>query len=402
VQGARAPRHPPALDPCGIIASSRLEVFHWSVPLATEPEARECWGDRPGDCRAEGGGERSELVDQLWDGPPCLAWRRGCSPQCRFAPGGRNPLGYLFVPPRPEAVWGDRPGGCRAEGGGERSELVPQFRTAPLGVACGSATPPNVASLLGGETPPRCLSPSRRRRRRAGGTGPADAGPRGVVSGANSSTTPGTAPLASPGGEAAPPNVASLLGGETPWGTCLSPLGRRPFGGTGPADAGPRGVVSVSELVDQLWDGPPRLAWRRGCSPQCRFAPGGRNPLGYLFVPPRPEAVWGDRPGDCRAEGGGERSELVDQLWDGPPRLAWRRGCSPQCRFAPGGRNPLGYLFVPLGRRRRAGGTGPADAGPRGAVSGANSWISSGTAPLASPGGEAAPPNVASLLGGET
>jgi hypothetical protein len=286
-------------------------------------------------CRAEGGGERSELVDHgSPDGPPRLAWRRGCSPQRRFAPGGRE----LVCPPRDRAERGSAGGG-----GGDR---------------------------------------------------PGVAGSRGAVSGANSWTT-------SPDG---PPRLAwrrgcspqrSLLGGENLF--VSRPSGAREWGGPARRSRVESGANSWTTSPD----GPPRLAWRRGCSPQRRFAPGGSvEPLGYLFVPPRPGAVWGDRPGECRVEGGGERSELVDHLsgrppsprlaarllpptslrsWgekppgvlvcppsaggrlggparrsrvegggerselvitasrDGPPRLAWRRGCSPQRRFAPGG-----------------------------------------------------------------
>ncbi|HSJ27271.1 MAG TPA: hypothetical protein VLB67_03610, partial [Acidimicrobiia bacterium] len=69
------------------------------------------------------------------------------------------------------------------------SELVDHSGTAPLGVACGSATPPNVASLLGGNL--------------------------GVVSVSELVGHSGTAPLGVACGSATPPNVASLLGGGT-------------------------------------------------------------------------------------------------------------------------------------------------------------------------------------------
>jgi hypothetical protein len=169
-------------------------------------------------------------------------------------------------------------------------------RSAPLGVAFGSATPPNVASLLGGES-----SVSRRLAWRRGGSPPCRFAP-----GGESSVSAG-----SPVGRLVP-RRSLVLGGERFF---LSPLGRRPFGGTRRAEPGEGGgLVPV---------GPPRRRLRLRHSPQRRFAPGGREfcfrglacgeagppkvacPGGreVLSVPPRPEAVWGDTPGGARRGG---------------------------------------------------------------------------------------------------
>jgi hypothetical protein len=203
-----------------------------------------------------------------WTPPRSLPSARCPTPSTKSAANTDGACeGIRSVPTRPEAVWGDRPGGAgptrgpvhrgrppsaspaapplpplslRSWGEKLREGAVRETnswtsppRTAPLGVACGSATPPTVASLLGGETERRgrCAKRTRGPVHRGRPPSASPAAPplpplslrswgeklrEGAVRETNPWTSPPrTAPLGVACGSATPPTVASLLGGET-------------------------------------------------------------------------------------------------------------------------------------------------------------------------------------------
>jgi hypothetical protein len=199
------------------------------------PMSLRSWGERTRLSLASGRGELVAVAPSLPDVAWLLVARSCLSPLDRAERGsaeegarvansritlpGKAPLGVAFgsaTPPNVASLLGGeilfaptRPMGSeevlrRGRGWRTRGSLLPG--KGPLGVAFGSATPPNVASLLGGEIlgkPPNVAAP--------GGRDLGEAPQRRFAPGGSGF---GKAPLGVAFGSATPPNVASLLGGE--------------------------------------------------------------------------------------------------------------------------------------------------------------------------------------------
>jgi hypothetical protein len=157
----------PAGNPFMSLSSRRSRPSHRPAPFGR--------AERP-PTRRENQTARSSSIPRSRTAPLASPDGEAAPPQCRSAPGGRN-LSRGFVPPRPEAGWGDRTS-RRLGRGGQRAKRThePPFGTARLASLDGEAAPPNVASLrgerAGGPTvrEPQILCPPATPQRRVGGT----------------------------------------------------------------------------------------------------------------------------------------------------------------------------------------------------------------------------------------